>query len=40
MTDPASASSEANSFAERMVGVAFLSVDKFEEVEHEQSATG
>jgi hypothetical protein len=28
MTDPASASFEANSFAERMVGVAFFSVDK------------
>ncbi len=38
MTDPTSASS--SSFVERMVGAAFLSVDIFEEVEHDQSATG
>jgi hypothetical protein len=40
MTDPASASFGASSFVERMVGAAFLSVDTFEEVEHDQSATG
>ena len=38
MTDPVSASS--SSFGERMLGAAFLSVDTFEEVEHDQSATG
>ena len=39
MTDP-SASSRTSSLVERMVGAAFLSVDTFEEVEHDQNATG
>jgi hypothetical protein len=39
MTDP-SASSRTSSLAERMVGAEFLSVDTFEEVEHDQNATG